>query len=75
MAKKQKRQPLTYLYLLDQLLFIKDRAEKIGMGQEQMKQLKFIRQDAFGKITEVELFDLNLVRLDKDKVVIKIFEK
>lgn len=74
MAKKQKKEPLTYMSLLDELLFIKERSEQkeINLTVDQIRSLKFIRKDATGKTSLVDSFKLNLVKYNGEVAIIML---
>lgn len=73
MVTKQK-QSLTYIKLLDELLFIKGRAEEFDIDPEDIKKLKFVKQDEFGRIERVLDFKLNLVKSGEEIVIIILNE-
>lgn len=69
---KTKKEPLTYINLLDELVFIKERAKSQNINVTQLKNLKFYKQDIFGKVTLVENFKLNLAKNGTEIIILML---
>ena len=71
MAKQQK---LNFISLLDQLVVIKNKAKEQNLNVTQLKGLRFVRKDPFGKVDYVDNFKLKLAKNGDEVVIIMLTE-
>lgn len=76
MAKKQTQEKfLKYIHLLDELYFIKGKSEEMKLSSEQIRKLRFVKQDMMGNYNFVENYKMQLGQHGNEIVILILDDK